>query len=331
MTNRFIKCKRGTTLFAVPAGLSTLLIIANPPGLFFHFLEANALYILLSYLGLGLALYFLGRTESMFVSFACCALLCYTLQERSACDLGRPEAGDGPRIKVAHFDLEVENVSADSLLGAILHTDADIVSIQGTQTDHFSVLHAILTSGPYSHYQFSATAPRPPGLAIYSRLPLSYVKKANNEQTSTVLGRVELDGGRAFHFISLYFLPARNQQSYRELQRQIRAMSFQARQIDAPLLVFGKYNLKPWSRTLREYKDFSRLQNSRRGMQPTWPHGYLDLADDLSDHIFFSNHFKCIRFETISCGAEPHLGICSTFEWVNDNEKKVDQWENTEL
>lgn len=320
-----------TLLFAVPTVTIALLVVLAPPVLIFHFLEEYALHLMFTYLFLGLALFLFGRQQSMFISFACCALLCYTLQERSACTLGWPEAGKGPRIKVAHFDLDVLSVSTDSIIAAIVHTDADVISVQGLHTPHYALLHSTLTSLNYPFYQSSNMTPNPPGLVVYSKSPFSFVKKVNDAETSAVAGRIQSGKSAGFHFIGVYFSAAENVDAYSELQRQMQALGFQTNQIDEPLLVFGNYNLKPWSKAIQRYKDFSRLKNSRRGMQPTQPHGYFPLRDHFSDHIFYSNHFKCISFETISCGTEPHLGICGTFEWVQANDKGGDQKANTEL
>lgn len=331
MLKNYCDVNKRTLLFAVPAVMIALLVVLAPPVLIFHYLEEYALHLMFTYLLLGLALFLFGKTQSMFVSFACCALLCYTLQERSACSLGWPEAGEGPRIKVAHFDLDVLSAPTDSIVAAIVRVDADVISVQGLHTDHYASLHSVLTLHRYPFYQSSNTTPNPPGLMVYSKSPFSFVKKVNDAETSAVAGRIQTEKSGSFHFIGVYFSAAENVDAYSELQRQMQTLGFQANQIDEPLLVFGNYNLKPWSKAIQRYKDFSRLKNSRRGMQPTQPHGYFPLHDHFSDHIFYSNHFKCISFETISCGTEPHLGIYGTFEWVQANDKGGDQKANTEL
>ena len=332
MLNRFFDLDKRTLLFAVPLVMIALLVVVAPPILIFHYLEENALYLMLTYLLLGLTLFLMGKPRSMFISFACCALLCYTLQERSACSLDWAEEGDGSQIKVAHFDLDVLSVQTDSILTTIAGVDADIISIQGLHTEHFSPLHATLTSAGYPFYQSSNTVPNPPGLIVYSKSPFSFVKKVSHAGASAVAGKIETGQPDDFHFVGVYFSAVVDIDAYSELQRQMQALGFQTNKIDEPLLVFGNYNLKPWSKAIQQYKSLSQLRNSRRGVQPTQPHGYFPLGDHFSDHIFYSNHFKCISFETISCGSEPHLGICGTFERVNNaQDKRGDQKTGTEL
>jgi endonuclease/exonuclease/phosphatase (EEP) superfamily protein YafD len=331
MLNHFFNINGRTFLFAIPLVLIALLVVLAPPILIFHYLEENALFLIFGYLVLGLSMFLLGKTQSMFISFACCALLCYTLQERSACSLDWAAKGDGPQVKVAHFDLDVVSLQTDSILAAITGVDADIISIQGLHTEHFGRVHHTLTSADYPFYQSSNTAPNPPGLIVYSKSPFSFVKQVNHAETSAVAGKIKTGMPEDFHFIGVYLSAAEDTDAYAELQRQMQALGFQTNQIDEPLLVFGNYNLKPWSKAIQQYKTFSQLKNSRRGVQPTQPHGYFPLGDHFSDHIFYSNHFKCISFETISCGTEPHLGICGTFERLNGYAKRGHQRTNTEL
>lgn len=325
--------KKGILIFALPMLLIALLTMIGPRGSGFHFLEVNALYIMLFFLVLGLALYAFGKTTLMFISFACCACLCYTLQNRSEYALGRPVADGGPQLKVAHFDLDAASLTSDSILAAIFRIDADVISVQGLNTRHFQVIHTALIKESYPFFQYSAFTSRPPGLVIYSKSEFSYARNVSNRDASCVVGKIDeqAPGGRAFHFIGLYFSPAVNVDAYAELQRQMQELGFQSNKINEPLLVFGNYNLKPWSRTIQRYKAFSRLKNSRRGMQPTQPHGYFSLRDHRTDHIFYSDHFKCISFETISCGTEPHLGICGTFEWIKANDNKTNSSSDSEL
>ena len=329
--------KNGWSVISLLVGIFmigiTLLTIAAPPKLSFHILEVNALYIMLGFLASGLLFFISGKTRIMFTSFACCALLCLTLSERSEYALRQAEAGDGFKIRIAHYDLNILELSVDSMRSTIDHIDADVISVLGIGSPYFTPIHQELIREKYPFFQYSNDTKMPPGLVLYSKTPFSYVKNISNQDGSYIVGKIKpaLEGIKEINFISLYFSPATNQEAYRDIQQQIQDLSFRSNTINSPLITFGKYNLKPWSRTMQNFKASSGLRNSRRDIRPTKPHGYYPILDPRTDHIFYSDHFKCISFETISCGSAPHFGIYGIFELKNAQSEEENTGSNPEL
>jgi len=158
-------------------------------------------------------------------------------------------------------------------------------------------------------------------MVVYSRYPFRYATRVNDPNALGILGEIEvMTGGkpRGISFFSTFLLPAKDKITYNQLRKRLQNYAHRLNQIDEPLLACGDYHLVSWSLDLQAFRTLARLNDSRRGFLPT-SQGHFSVFDYPFDHIFYSNHFKCISFETISSATTPHLGIVGTYQFENQD------------
>lgn len=85
---------------------------------------------------------------------------------------------------------------------------------------------------------------------------------------------------------------------------ELAALASHARQIDAPLLIAGDFNVTPWSTRLRDFAGDSGLADCARGhnLAPTWPAQFPPLQIRI-DHCFASPEWR-----VVDVNSGPYLG-----------------------
>jgi hypothetical protein len=310
------------SLFLIALSLGCL----NPgKSLSLKYLEDHAFYIIAAELFLGLAFFVFNRSRLMLVSFACCATLCYTLNERTKPSL-RPDAPpqEMESLRIAHIVLPSNREIRDSVLNTVAGINADLVSIQNIESGMCASVQDYLGKNGYRFYHFSNAGSRMTELAVFSRRPFDYVRSLYLGPVSNILGKIifEVQGEpRELHFMSTYMEPPSSPQVYEQTLDELMLLAVQSKHIRTPLLAFGRYNLVSWSRDLVDFHQAAGLQSCRRGVMPFSSRGGLSSLEIPFDHIFYSEQLKCVSFETIGQGLNPTFGIVGVFQFVPSESK----------
>ncbi len=313
---------------AAAISLGTLLCFYPPTGMFFKWWEAHTVLIMLSFLMAGLLFFIFDFRKLMALSFGACAALCLLLDARLKTPLKNADQTSEHLVSIAQFSLDnTDAASLDEELATILDTKADVLSIQEIPYDLRSYVHEIITCFGYPYYQEIVDSTRSVAMSVFSRHAFEFVRKIEAPQAPSIAGKVKLpmrngEDYEFYFFNSCIYLPD-SEETYARNTENLMLFSEELQRIQAPLFVFGDYHMVSWSRDLQVFRQHTRLNDSRRGIMPTSPHGYFSIFDQPLDHIFYSNHFECINFETISSASTLHLGIVGTYQF-GDEERKND-------
>ena len=286
-----------------------LICVFTPNYYLFKMGTRFAIQIMLGYLLLGILFLLIKQPRLMFTSFACCAGLCLFLKYSSNTDFRLPVRTSDAVIQAAHFNVSGSDEDYESTMQSILQADADIVSIQEVTPDWAVVLKESLQSV----YPYSKTVVRfdPFGLAIYSKYPFDYVDTFHFEDIPNIVGCIKPTGmHQPVYFISSHTTPPLYSLAYERLRKHLHRIAQFANDLAAPVITLGDYNAPPWWTEIQQMKEYASLNDSRRSVQSGWMHVFQNPVD----YIFYSNHFNCVDFETISSHSSSHLGIKGVYE-----------------
>jgi len=315
------------TINALQLSLALLLIagavicIYTPHLYIFKQGASYASQLMFGYLGLGLLFFMLRQDRLMFTSFICCFLLCVFLKQSFSPILKNPEQTEEPKIKISHFNLANADDPLDTVLASMLRTEADLLSVQDVKITEDSVLrHHLQQTYPHSMIIPGLGVY---GMAVFSKSPIDNKDTLWFENAPMLAGSISVGENSAVHFVSAYMAPPLSITYYEKMQDQLNIIREKCLQIDEPLLIFGDYNVVSWSDELQNFRAATSLHDSRRGIMPTSPHGMLNFLEVPFDHIFYSGHFACIGFETLSSANSRHLGIQGVYQFELPNELEL--------
>jgi endonuclease/exonuclease/phosphatase (EEP) superfamily protein YafD len=296
--------------------VGAVLCVYTPNTLMLKGWASYASQLTLGYWLLGLFFLSLKLNRLTMVSFISCAFLCIYLKSTTNPAIQLPNKTSEPTLKVAQFNLSAYNGDYSSFLKTLRKTNADILSIQDIPYDWGRILTDSL-KGFYPHqcdYQ---------SVGIYSLKVLSKYSFAVcdtlfcDQVPSLILGFKNKANDSQIHIISTYIGPPVFSSAYAQMQKQLDTLALQIKRHSAPTITVGDYNIHASSSEIQHFRQLANLNDSRRGYRPS--DGYFSLLDVPTDHIFYTNHFNCIDFQTISGTHSERLGILGVYQLVKDS------------
>lgn len=267
---------------------------------------------MLSYLALGLVFMMFKGYRLMYVSFACCAVLCLFLKYTTNSDISPLKLATEESINVAHFNVSA-SADYEMMIDEILNSGADLISLQEVSPDWDFVLQEAISEA----YPYSKTVVRfdPFGLAVYSKLPLSNLDTFVCANVPNIIGTVKMEqSDTEICFITSHALPPFYSSDYKRLRNHLHRIADYALEASCPVITIGNYNAVPWSYEIQDFRSVSRLNDSRRGFLPT-SNGSFSIFQLPSDHIFHSEQLECIHFEDINDPTLGHIGIKGAYQF----------------
>ena len=300
--------------------LGAFLCVFTPNYFVFKMGARFAVQIMLGYLMLGIVFLLSRQQKLMFTSFACCAGLCLFLKYASDGQLAFPAKYDEQTFDVAHFNVSASTVDYRKTIDEILAVNADVISLQEVTPDWDAELEEALTE----KYPFSKTLVRldPFGLAIYSRYPFVSIDTFMFEDIPNIIGTVQLmDVEQEVCIIASHALPVFYTSDFERQRNHLMTIAGYTRHTNCPVITVGDYNAVPWSYEIQDFKFAANLNDSRRGFMPA-SNGAFSLFQIPSDHIFYSNHMRCVGFQEIN-SSSGHLGIFGSFQFNKNTQPSL--------
>ena len=84
--------------------------------------------------------------------------------------------------------------------------------------------------------------------------------------------------------------------------------------LDDAVIVLGDMHLPPWSSEVQSFKTLSRLEDSRRDINPRNVDGSMSLPRIPVDHIFYCDKFECTSFSELGNTNVGRVGITGTYQ-----------------
>jgi len=292
--------------------LGAVLCVFTPNYFLFKMGESFAMYIMFGYLIGGVLFLFARKPKMMFTSFACCAGLAMYLKDASNGNLVYPARTSSPAITIANYNLSASGEDHLATIDAIINEDADVISLQEVDPRWQQILHDAL-SNIYPHSSVVLNPENFQGIGVFSKTALSIIDTFYYEDVPNLKFNVDL-GGQDVSLLSAYIYPEFTTENYIRKQEHLNAICSNLDPKQTPFITVGDFNEVQWSGYIREFRRTCQLNDSRRF--PTW-------VKRPTDHIFYSNHFECVGFKSITTENTSHLGISGTYQFsapINDNQ-----------
>lgn len=241
----------------------------------------------------------------MLYTWLACVALCHFLKDTQRSPFYYAEARETARqIQIAHFDIsnEAETTVLLEILGDL---NVDLISIQSKGN---KLIEGLVSAKLQAKYPFKLATDyekaRMHSTLIFSKIPFETTDTFHCEGLPYLMGDLIIDSSRhrKLQFLSLY-LPDNIANDPLLMQEQLSAIGtcWSARQTKAAaLMAFGAIPSAAWSPEIRAFRSLCTLHDSR-----------LDLELQANpEHIFYSNHLRCINFESLANG----IGVIGTYQ-----------------
>lgn len=296
--------------------LGALACIFPPQNFFFKSTAEYAVQIMFGYLALGLLFLVLKQPRLMFTSFIACSILAIHLKINIEPDLKKPQPTENQSIiDIALINISNINEDPNGAIHAMLNSEACILSVPNIDPIVYEFLKDTLADKfPFSTQRIGFD----PGIAVFSKYEINNQDTFFVENLPNIIGSIKPEGqAQELFFISSTTLPPFYTKDYDRLKKQLNIIAEKANIINAPILTLADYNLVQWSDEIHEFRDKAGLKDSRRGFSPAAAGNNVfgSFFESPRDHIFFSNHFKCIGFENLESEESQHLGIKGSFQF----------------
>jgi endonuclease/exonuclease/phosphatase (EEP) superfamily protein YafD len=276
--------------------------------------------IAIGYWLVGLLFLAIRQNRLTMIAFICCGFMCIFLKNASNQALVQPSKTSEPMVKIAQFNLAAVNGNYDELIDKIIQSDADVVSLQEVPITYEKWLEDTLKKD-YPHACLSASADFR-GILLLSKhkfLSCDTIKSDNIPNLSISI-RTK-NSARQLYIICTYLAPPFGATGYKTFRNQLDTVANYAKMLGEPYITVGDFNMEGSSYEVQQFRRSAAIADSRRGFQPMRQDGTLDLFEIPTDHIFYTRHFQCVDFHTISDSSKAHLGIVGTYQFQIDSIK----------
>ena len=307
-----------TKLVSIMLIVGMLFCIVTPNFYIFTWWSRYAMQITIAYWVIGLLFLTLKNIRLTLIAFICTSFLCLHLRNTTNKALVAPAKTNEPIISVAHFNLSSGTGTPEATLSSIKKTDVDIISLQEVSPEWESFLNdSIACDYPYTCKVATADLH---SSRFYSKFPfLSCDTFYAQGVPNLVIGFPNMYNEGKLYLISSYIEPPLFEEAYMKMKNQLDTIAAHVDRLQSPVITLGDYNIHAFSYEIQKFRLEAFLQESRRGYRPTRNDGRIALLEVPIDHIFYSNHFTCIEFQTISGSQRERIGIKGLYQFNKDS------------
>lgn len=277
----------------------TIFAIYTPDQLIFKKVAKYSVQLMFGCLVLGLGFLAFRDSKSMWVSLACCGILCLHLRTREPFY----PIKYGTFFKIAHVNLS-NSSGYENTIDALLKSGADIISLQEIDFDWDYALKEHLTE--VYPYEISIIGIGVYNPAIYSKYPFIEIDTFNYKDAPNIHGCVEIDN-KNVHFVASMTMPPINMEAYNEIEQHLLEIAAFVSDLNAPVITLGDYNVVTYSSEMNALRTKGGLTDSRRNQSL--------IGQSPIDHILYSNQLECTDFISLKEEGNSKLGIIGTYQF----------------
>lgn len=282
--------------------LLAVLIIVAPYFPSLNLVTNYTIHFMVLFLGIGFLGYVFNHRQVLLTSFAISALLCVQLKNESDSPFTLRKDLSEKQLLIAHINLA--NVSDPfELIPSLLKLNCDLVSFVEVTPDWENILLTSL-AGDYA-YHTEMVRIDPFGKAIFSKYPISQIDTISQGETSDLSVMVDVEG-TPYRIVNTYIVPPLDRNSEQKAREQLEKLS-SVLQGQTRSIVLGEYNMVYWASLLKDFRNHSLLQSSRRDIIPS----SLDVP---GDHVFHSAEMKCLGIKDIRFPDGSRPGILARYK-----------------
>ncbi|MCI5057355.1 MAG: endonuclease/exonuclease/phosphatase family protein [Flavobacteriales bacterium] len=204
---------------------------------------------------------------------------------------------------IAHFNVLKYNHNHLQLIKMAKETEADLISFQEVDDIWAGRLERLLQN----EYPNNFSVPKGYcfGLAVFSKYPLSNCTAFDFEGLWNIKGSFSVDN-RMYSFLTAHTRAPTSLKSLSKRNRHIKALA-ETENIEDVDFVVGDFNSVPWDDSIVNFKNRTRLIDSRKSLAPTYP-SFFPFAKIPIDYIFYNSKHVCSNFEVIKNTSSDHSG-----------------------
>ena len=294
--------------WGIIASLTVVVLISIfPPEYTITRLGANyAVQTMFGCLFLGLLFLTLRQKRLMFASFIGCSVLCLFLKNATNDTFSLPEKTIEEVFEVAQYNASSFTGNVNGNINSIVESGADVISFQELTPDWASELKSQLKE-IYPHQTIVYRMEDFLGIGIFSKVPFGKVDTFYHNDIPNLAVTVSKESDE-IAILSSYVYPELSSKDIQKVKSRFADLKEYYNSIEIPFITCGDYNQVQWSTHLLDLKRNLNLSDSRR----------FQFFNNPTDHIFFSQHFNCVEFQTINNRYTNHLGIKGSYQ-INRN------------
>lgn len=279
--------------------IMTILAIYTPEYILFKRLANHAVQLMFGCLVLGLTFMAVRDPRSMWVSLACCGILCLNLRTREPFY----PIQYGTFFKIAHVNIE-NSSDYEKTIDAIKKSNADIVSFQNLNPNwDFLLREHLVDIYPYEKTFISLDVYNP---AVYSKYPFEEIDTFHYKDAPNIHGSVKIENQK-IHFISSITRPPVDMNAYKEINQHLEEIASFITKIDEPVIALGDYNVVTHSSEMSMLRTNAELKDSRTSQTL--------IGESPIDHILYSRELECTYFGAIEEEGDNKVGIMGTYQF----------------
>jgi endonuclease/exonuclease/phosphatase (EEP) superfamily protein YafD len=226
----------------------------------------------------------------------------------------RADAGSA-RFRVLTFNTWFRNHDYAEIARLLERIQADVVVLQERDRDD----GAQRIAGHLASYPHSFVEPRPHGVVVFSRWPITSAELLPLTSGPGVLAaHVTLDwNGKAVTVLGAHLHWPLGPASSRMRNAELAGIASFAAARQEPVIVAGDFNVAPWSRNFRATLERSGLSDSAagHGLAPSWPSQFPPVGMRI-DHCWVSHHWRSVDVRLGPSSGSDHLPLIVDLEWA---------------
>lgn len=215
-------------------------------------------------------------------------------------------------IQLAYLNPAVSKNSLEEILELVDQKNADVIVIEEFTPELVSEVIKFKSRFPH---QFLLPKSDALGKAILSKFELA--NKSEYELLENTLISLYTTNSRndSFQIMISSHLPLITMMSYRKLNQFLEELSIKLVNAYQNFILVANFNLVPWSRELRKFRDVSGLITSRRdNADRNSKAGNLDILNTTTMEVMYSKNLECSYFEVILDSHDNPLGIIGRYQ-----------------
>jgi endonuclease/exonuclease/phosphatase (EEP) superfamily protein YafD len=288
-----------------------LLILAGPEVIIVKQISEFAMHIMFFFFGLAFLFMILGYDRLVLLSFGLTATLCVFLKNGPNEEFFTVRENFEEKISLAHINLS-NIASKEKMIDALASSNIDVVSFQEYTPEWIELKDKIKTWFPYSK---EALRIDPYGKIIFSKYPIHTFDTINRQVASDIKFEI-VKNNHTFNIISTYLVPSINANSLAKAKKQLEQLNYEITKTPNSTIVLGEFNMVYWSNELKDFKEKSKLQNSRRDVIP------VSLKVPY-DHIYYSKDIQCVQMKDMIINRKERIGLISVFQLDKSKVKNI--------
>ena len=209
-------------------------------------------------------------------------------------------------FSVSHYNVLKTNKNYDTIINSALNSNSDIISFQEISSDWKSILINKLKQ-KYPYYIIKDDDKGFFGIALFSKQKIINPEIVYIEGVPNIFASIETNNS-VVDIITSHTNSPINLTRFNRRNKHINYLSKKLKEKKNPLLVIGDFNAVPWDSRIVNFKNNTKLIDSRNSLSSTWPRqlGYFGIP---LDYIFHSKNITCEDFQVIDKSSSDHCGI----------------------